>query len=177
MIKVYLTNLSQYTKGNLKGKWLTLPMDDQQLQKEIKNVLGNDEEYFITDHECPFEIGEYINITELNETMQEIKELNLDHNEFYALCKSSTISNYKELLQKIIDQDYTILEVTSENLIDGSDIAFELYENELISFLGKIPDDLIDYIDWDQVWRECEISYNWCEIFMQENGKQFAVNI
>jgi hypothetical protein len=180
MFKIYLSNLGAYTRGQLKGEWLTLPMTEEKLQAAVKKVLGNkgDEEFFITDYDLPFSISEYENLEELNNTIQELQELSLDPEELTALFKSSTCGDWKETAKKILDGDYTILEVTDKiSLIDGSDIARTLYDEEYISFLGKIPDDIIEYIDWDHVWRECNISYGWNEIFFEESGRQFAVNI
>jgi hypothetical protein len=180
MFKIYLSNLLAYTRGVLKGEWVSLPCSSDELQAAIKKVLGNkgDEEFFITDYELPFEISEYENLEELNNTIQELLELNSDHGELAALFKCSTLGDWKETAKKIIDSDYTILEVTDKvKLIDESDIARTLYDEEHISFLGVIPENLIDYIDWDHVWRECNISEGWVEIFFENSGRQFAVNI
>jgi len=66
-IKIYLTNLAKYNQGTLIGKWLELPLTDEELEIEIREVLGNDEAYFITDFEAPFKIDEYENLHKLNE--------------------------------------------------------------------------------------------------------------
>jgi len=176
MIKIYVRNLAKYVTGSLEGKWLTLPMNEEQLQREIKSILGNDEEFAIHDYEAPFNIGEYDNIIKLNEMIQEVAESISDKEEFTALCKTSRTSQ-EETLQAIVNQDYTIIEVTTDTLQDGSDIARELHEEGIINFLGEIPENLMDYIDWEQVWRECEIAYNWAEVFFEKSGRQFAVNI
>lgn len=180
MFKIYLSNLGAYTRGQLIGKWIDLPCSPEELQEAVKKVLGNkgDEEFFITDYELPFEISEYENLEELNNIIQELKELSLDPEELTALFKSSTCGDWKETAKKILDGDYTILEVTDKiSLIDGSDIARTLYDEGYISFLGVVPDDIIDYMDWDRIWRECNITYGWQEIFFEKSGKQFAVNI
>jgi hypothetical protein len=178
MFKVYISNLAAYTRGILKGEWLTLPMSEEQLQTAIKRVLGTDEEYLITDYELPFEISEYENLKELNNKIVELQELEFDPEELSALFKSSTCGDWKETAQIIIGGDYSLLEVTEKvQYMDGSDIAYKLYEEEYISFLGEIPGNLIDYIDWDQVWRECNITYGWNEVFFADSGRQFAVNI
>jgi hypothetical protein len=178
MFKIYLSNLSAYARGNLKGEWLTLPISKEDLQAAIKKVLGKDEEFFITDYELPFNISENENLTELNNTIQELQELNSDPEELAALFKSSTCGDWKETAKKILDGDYSILEVTEEvQYMDGSDIAYKMYEEGHTPFLGEIPGDIIDYIDWNQVWRECNISYGWNKVFFENSGRQFAVNI
>jgi len=56
MIRVYLTNLGAYNRGKLMGKWIDLPMDEDELQEEIDSILEPmDEEYFITDFETDIE--------------------------------------------------------------------------------------------------------------------------
>lgn len=55
--KIYLTDLSSYNNGKLIGKWVVLPLSNEELSNEIKEVLSMDndgdihEEYFITDYE------------------------------------------------------------------------------------------------------------------------------
>jgi len=174
--KIYLSNLGAYTRGNLRGSWISLPCSPEELHKAVKRVLGKDEEFFITDYNLPFEISEYVNIKELNNTIQELKELDLDPEELVALFKTST-GDWKETAERIIQGNYSILEVTGDQFMDESDISYKLYEEQLISFLGEVPENLIDYIDWDQVWRECNISHGWVEVYFEKSSRQFAVNI
>jgi hypothetical protein len=111
--------------------------------------------------------------------MQELEELNLDQEEFTALCKCSSSGDYRETIQRITDQDYTILEVTKDvKYMDESDIARELYDEGLLHhFLKEIPDHLIDLMDWEGIWRECNIAYGWQSVFFEKSGRQFAVSI
>lgn len=37
MLKIYLTNLGKYNEGYLIGEWVTLPIDDDELE-EVKSV-------------------------------------------------------------------------------------------------------------------------------------------
>ena len=179
MIKIFITNLAKYTRGNLSGEWVTLPINSDKLESIKNRILGNDEELFITDYTAPFEISEYANIEELNENMQELEELNLDKEEFSALCKCSSSCDYHEILQKIVDHDYIIIEVTKDiKYMDESDIARELYDEGFLNhFLKEIPEHLTDLIDWEQVWTECNVAYGWQSVFFEESGRQFAVNI
>jgi hypothetical protein len=49
-MKIFIINLVKYNQGILKGEWVSLPMDEKRLQSKIKKILGNDEEFFITDY-------------------------------------------------------------------------------------------------------------------------------
>lgn len=60
MIRIYLTDLAAYNCGALVGKWITLPLTNEQLQIKISEVLSlgemaintkDHEEWFITDYE------------------------------------------------------------------------------------------------------------------------------
>lgn len=150
-------------------EWLTLPT-------ELK--LNPDHEYIIIDYNAPFHIEEYTSITELNNTMQELIEadLSIDQEQFSALCKCSTSFDYKEILQKIIDHDYILLEVTRDTYQDEDDIAREIYEEGLYSLPAKVPEELMDYINWEQVWVNMGID-GWKKVFFEKSGRQFAVNI
>ena len=50
-MKIYITNLAKYNEGVLKGEWVSLPIDETALQPKIKNILGADEELFISDYD------------------------------------------------------------------------------------------------------------------------------
>ncbi len=68
-IRVFVSSLSAYNSGILTGKWTTLPVND--VQKDILDGLDG-EEYFISDYDAPFEIGEHINLVNLNELAREL---------------------------------------------------------------------------------------------------------
>jgi hypothetical protein len=71
-MKIFITNWAKYNEGILKGEWVCLPMDEKKLQSKINNILGNDEEFFITDYEAPIKIEEYDNIADLNEFAEKL---------------------------------------------------------------------------------------------------------
>lgn len=176
MIKLYVQSIAKYHKG-IAGKWLELPMEQEKLEKEIQNILGDTEEYFITDYDSPFDISEFANVFELNETIQEIQDLNIDKEGFTALCKCHTSCDYKEVLGDILEKNFTLVDVTKNTFQDEADIAFTLYEEDLLLWLHEIPENLIDFIDWESVWRNCNITYGWQKVFFEDTGNQYAVNI
>ena len=88
-MRVYLTDLASYNNGNLVGKWVSLPMSEEELSSKIQEILelGSaidgygeaHEEYFITDYECEFmEVGEYDNLDKLNEIAEAMEEIDED---------------------------------------------------------------------------------------------------
>lgn len=76
---VYIANLGKYNEGELVGGWLALPVEEEELDKFLKDVVGINEEYeewAIHDYECKYlKIGEYDDIYALNEQMEEIADL------------------------------------------------------------------------------------------------------
>lgn len=100
MLKIYITNLGKYNEGELVGEWISLPCEDEDLQKLFikigvgemidgkykhgKNEVVDGyeyiyEEYAIHDHECDIEgleIKEYSSIERLNKIAQALDEVN-----------------------------------------------------------------------------------------------------
>lgn len=167
MFNIYLTNLGKYTEGFLIGQWVNLPCDD--LEAVYKNIGINEryEEKFITDFETDFgfDVPEYASIEELNELAKRINDL-----EEYQ----------KEALQAFLYNSYSledaITEVENNNFIihydctEMSDIAYELIDEGIY---GNIPDNLINYIDYDAIGRDLEIEGNY--YFINNNCVELTV--
>ena len=77
MLGVYLTNLRKYNEGELFGEWLYLPMDDDELKKKFKEIIPDDDEYFISDYddEYGFSFGEYEDIFKLNDLLSQVDDM------------------------------------------------------------------------------------------------------
>ncbi|MFI3685656.1 antirestriction protein ArdA [Vagococcus fluvialis] len=150
---IYLTNLKAYNEGLLVGVYLYLPFSEDELQeaykaiyvgKEFVNKYGESyEEYYITDYDLPFDIGEY-------EFPQSITE------------KYSELSDYLEYPREVV-------KVIVENL--GSEIHMIELDNDVLGSdekkLGyalvdmgyfEIPDHLVNYIDYEVVGRDYAIN-------------------
>ena len=51
-MEAYVTNLAKYTEGQLVGKWLEFPIDEDDFIKELESIgVSEDEEWFITDYD------------------------------------------------------------------------------------------------------------------------------
>ena len=92
-LTAFVTNLGKYNEGELVGKWVTFPIDEdeeRELMKDIGCVYKDEdgewhnerhEEIFITDYDCDFNaksLGEYISIEELNEIAERIEKFDED---------------------------------------------------------------------------------------------------
>lgn len=120
---IYLTNLKAYNEGLLVGAYLYLPFSEEELEEAYKAVyVGNEfvnkygksyEEYFITDYDLPFDIGEYEFPQVIIEKYSELSDY-LEYPRKVRLCISrygyfeipNNLINYIDY--KAIGLDYTI---------------------------------------------------------------------
>ncbi len=107
-MKACVTNLAKYTEGQLVGKWVDFPMDEEQFTKVLESIGVKEnsayEEYFITDYETSYidayeALGEYPSIDDLNE----FAELEEDE-EFNALMEVVSYQEAKEIYE---NESYT----------------------------------------------------------------------
>ena len=83
--QIFITCLAAYNNGTLHGEWVDIDRDIDDIQEDIDRILESSpeedaEEFFITDYELPFKIGEYESIEDILEKLEPIKE----HGEAYA---------------------------------------------------------------------------------------------
>lgn len=146
-MRIYLTNLAKYNEGKLVGKWLDLPLDEDELKKELQNILGSDEEYFITDYEAPFEIEEYESPFELNEFAEKLEELdNYDQQKIFYLLEIIGYSR-EEAMEHYED-------VTFYSGMTLEDVACELVDEGIF---GELSDTIKGYIDFEKLARDLSI--------------------
>jgi len=150
--RIYLTNLAKYNEGYLVGEWLDLPMEESDLEKAVKGVLGKDEEYFITDYEAQFRIEEYENPYKLNEFVEQLEELDeYDQEKVFYLLDNSGYTR-EEALEKHED-------VTFYKGMTLEDVAEELVEEGIF---GDLSDNIKGYIDYEKLARDLSID-GYCE--------------
>lgn len=121
-IKIAVTNLGLYNEGELLYKWVTLPLDEQEIKEtfqEIKVDGVNYEEHFITDFEAPFEISESASILKLNEiaeALQDIEEPDFNNNFNYGSLLTD-IRNIAETLDvyDVVEDYYLIDEIEDDH--------------------------------------------------------------
>ena len=83
-IKVFVSNLAKYNDGELTGQWTTLPVED--VNKDILEPIDAvGKEWFISDYEAPFKIGEYDNLYALNELAEALEDYNTIEDVYNAL--------------------------------------------------------------------------------------------
>jgi len=164
MLKVYLTDLQAYNEGNLSGKWIELPMSQEDLNSEIKEVLeegavvsgfgDTHEEIFITDFEWTIEcnlieVNEYSSLSRLNEQLEELESYDeedlkrisyLTEHRNYDL--ETAIEKYEEV---VIYENSTLEEVVEEYISQTID-------------LDDLPSIISNNIDYKSIAYDFEIS-------------------
>lgn len=152
-IAIYLTNLHKYNEGELVGKWVELPISEDDIQEELDEVLGDDEEYFITDWEAPkgFDIGEYSNIYILNKEAEE----------YDYILEKKFFGNEDALELALSEYDNNISRYESADVYifngDMSDVAEEYISTYPTQ---DIPDIFFDYFDYEAYGKYLEESGN-----------------
>ncbi len=166
MLKIYLTDLAAYNVGILVGKWITLPLDENELSVEIEEVLSqgesavdgdNHEEWFITDFEWTdinlFNIQEYENINKLNQQVQLLESI-----------PSSQLKSIKFILDERFTDDIEDAILRADDVIihenqSMEDVAYELMQE--CYEIDKFPSIIANNINYDRIARDLEMDGNY----------------
>lgn len=158
MLKIFITNLSEYNNGNLIGEWISLPTDSSFLNQRIRKVLSsnNSEEIFITDWEwdaiAVFEIGEYDNVQMLNAKLFKLNQLTPYQLESISFLISQNFCNSNDI-DDCIDHSYDVVIHRDKSMVD---IAKERIQ-EILGF-NEIPSIISNNIDFDSVANELRVT-------------------
>lgn len=163
-IRIYVANLAAYNDGRLVGEWIDLPIDADELQAKLDEIAGeHGDELAIHDYEAPWKIGEYDNITEINELAERYAEV--DEDEFEAIAEA-TGYDASEILDIIDSGDYTIYDG------DLSDVAEQMVDEGLF---GEIPESIARYIDYEAIGRD--LGYDGYTEVTLRGGKRIVVHV
>lgn len=109
-IKGFITNLGKYNEGELIGKWIEFPIDEDDLNEVFKEIGLNHydddmndvdtgyEEYIFTDYECGFDhnFGAHESVEHLNDVAEQLADW--DEDTFNAACEYDGLNS-------VIDSD------------------------------------------------------------------------
>ena len=100
-VKVYAQNLRSYNMGLDQGCWITLGIEEQELQKiltEQLHLTENHPDMAIFDYEADFEISEFEDIYELNQAVAQLKQLpEQDYEKVMDYCEARDITSPLEI--------------------------------------------------------------------------------
>lgn len=141
-MKGFITNLGKYNEGELVGKWIDFPIDEDDFQDELESIGVKEntmyEEWFITDYDCSLfdmydAFGEYPSIDDINEVAEALED---NEDEFTALLE---VCSYEDALGYLESENYTFYKgMTLE------DVAYELVEE--CYNLPEIAQRYFDYV-------------------------------
>lgn len=169
MLKVYITDLAAYNNGYLLGKWITLPLDKENLEQEINEVLqlGSNtigevtEEWFITDYEWENgislkEVSEYEDIYALNDQLMLIQDAPEDKLKAMCFLFSEGITTTLNEANEKADDVRTYADQTME------DIAITLIDE--VYNLDDFPSIIASHIDYKSIAYDLELEGNYTVI-------------
>ena len=173
-INIYLSNLARYTEGRENGKWLQLQMESAQLENIFAEIVGQNQEHIILDYNAPFEISEYENIFALNEFMETLEDSGLDENVLKAIF--AVADTKEDAINAIENGNYTIIDVDA--VINGwatcfvdDDILGRVLNEEGYNnlFSQSIPEEMLDYMDWANIYNCLAINDGWQRVTINNN--------
>ena len=170
-IDIYLSSLSEYTNGNDNGEWLTLPMSNEELTDKFNGIVGKGKEWIILDSSEPSLVSEYEDVFSLNDFLLEVSK-EFQREEISILSKVvDTLEDLKELFEA---GNYTVInadEVSDGWTITCGDECWGMVLNECgynNLFSQPIPEEMIDYINFEQVWRDLSINDGWQSVTVND---------
>lgn len=161
-VRIYVVNLEKFHTGEEAGKWLTLPMDKDNLIEEMEALVGKSD-YEIRDYEGPLYVGPYDDPYELNEQLIDFETVSrkLNEKQIYALLLC--VDSLEEAID-MIRQDKVRFYDTEKKYPKWSDLAETLvYDYGYMN----VPDRLKAYIDYDYIGRGLQTMGTW---FLCKNG-------
>lgn len=162
MLNIYINTWSNYnTNGADLGEWITLPMDEDELQEKLDEVAermnDDDPEWFVNDYEWTgdldlFEVHEMDNYFELNERLNNLNDLNEYEQTVLAAIMEAITSDFDKALEYVQRGDYQFYE--GMNL---TDVAEELVQE--CYFTKDTPDIFTRYFDYEAFGRDLYFDY------------------
>lgn len=172
-VKIYLANLASYVEGRENGRWLQLPMQQDKLQAVYNSIVGENQEHIILDYTSPFDISEYENIFDLNNSLESLSECGLDDNTLEAIFKFNP--DFEEVTTAIENGDFDIVNVDevsegwSANLAPEELFGMVLNETGFNNLFSQpIPEEMIDYIDFGQIFTCLSVNDGWEPIVIDD---------
>jgi len=145
-IRIWLGDLSSYNAGELRGEWLTLPMEPEDLQAKIGKYSDNGRgDWFIADSESDLDglkIDEHTSPLALNTLAEDLMRV-----AEYDLPKVSY------LLSEGFSPEDAIEKYEDVQFYPG--MRLEQVAEEMVSegLFGDVPTSLANYIDFDAIAR------------------------
>ena len=168
-ISAFITNLGKYNEGEMVGQWISFPTTTEEMQRVLSAIgIGKPdicgvpyEEWFIIAYENTVRglssaLGEFVNLDELNYLA--VKLNGMEQSELEQFEAALTMDDHCGSLQELIN--------LTDNL-DCYDFLPDISDEEALGRyylleVGsiKVPDELVDYIDYEALGRDAVINEN-----------------
>ena len=159
MLNIFINTWGNYNENGADGgRWVTLPMDSDELSETLEDIAGamndSDPEFFVNDYEWTTEwngrdISEYENIEELNEYCEQLNNLDKWEQEGYAAAVEHWGAKYVDL----DDLDDYILYA---DIRDCYDLGYYWAVESGCYNLGKMG-NLANYFDYNAFGRDINL--------------------
>ena len=155
-MQIYIVDLSAYNAGYLKGEWIQLPTEDDEINDVLLRQSQNGKsDYAIHDWELPFKISEYTNPLKINEICTILKDLDINESLInhieYAYGIDIKNTDY-QTLSNYIDDIYTI--EASNDIEFSQNYMYEYYYDQIES----LPWEISYSIDYEIVYKKLEMT-------------------
>ena len=162
-IKGFITNLGKYNEGELIGKWIIFPIDEDELNEVLKEIgctyYNEDgekmnpfyEEYFFTDWDCDFDndFGEFEDIDKINEYAENLGFW--DEDTLKAACE---VWSFSEVIDNSPD-DYNLY----SDITNDYDLGYYWIQESGCYDLSNMG-HLANYIDYEAFGRDIRFESN-----------------
>ena len=157
MINIYVGTYHKYNCGSIRGKWLELPLNDEELKSEL-DWVGQGEnapEYMIQDYETDLhiKIDESENIEELNELAQKTDKWDETQKEVFGYFIEDCRLDIDEAFEKVDNWDFYFIEADDE-----TELA-ENYIDEIGGFACLSRETLERYFDFERFGRDLSFDF------------------
>ena len=173
-IQIYLSSMKKYTEGKENGRWLQLPMNSEKLENVFDEIVEENQEHIILDYNAPFDISEHENIFELNDFMENVEYYGLSEEELQIIF--AVTDTKEEAIEKILDGCFTIIDTNTAvegwaiGFVDEADLGRILHEEGYNSlFKHPIEEEMLDYMDWESIYRDLSINDGWERVKINNN--------
>ena len=166
VIEVYVENLKKYNQGILNGRWITLGIDEESLQKILKEHLGiadHNSAIAIFDYHADFEIDEHENIYHLNQAAKLLNcLLDEDYKKALDYCKVREITGALEISNVCLQLEDIIYGHFSnwldQNINDPDEkLGHALFDNSKLGVYMR-QNKMESYFDYKAYGRDASIS-------------------
>lgn len=159
MLNIYINTWGNYNEnGADNGEWITLPMDEDELEEKLEAVAeamgDNDPEWFVNDYEWTteesfFEVNEMDNYFKLNERLEELGTI--------TEYEQAVLLSILDVYTNDFDEAVEILQSGNYIFYQGAELSDVAYEQVQDYFTSEIPQIFINHFNYDSYERELTI--------------------